>query len=64
MRITIEERVAIFEKKVTNLKRVMQGTRVKKDWRQTFGMSTNDPGFAAMIRLGRVIREQDREDES
>jgi hypothetical protein len=48
MHITIEERVAILE----------------KDWRKTFGMSANDPGFDNMIRLGREIREQDQKDDA
>lgn len=64
MRTTIEERVAILEKELTNLKHIIQGIRVAKDWRKTFGMSANDPGFDAMIRLGQEIRKQDQEDDS
>ena len=59
-----KERVAILEKELTRLKHIIQGTRVEKDWRKTFGMSANDPGFDEMIRLGREIREQDQEDDA
>lgn len=64
MRTTIEERVAILEEELTRLKQIMQGMRVEKDWRQTFGMSANDPGFDDMIRLGREIRARDQEDDA
>jgi hypothetical protein len=63
MSATIEERVASLEKELTRLKHIIQGTRVEKDWRKTFGMSANDPGFDDMIRLGRAIRAQDQEDD-
>jgi hypothetical protein len=62
--VTIGERVATLEKELTTLKQLLQGTRIKKDWRRIFGMSANDPGFDAMICLGREIRAQDQEDES
>ena len=64
MSATIEARVAMLEQELTHLKQRIQGTRVEKDWRTTFGMSTNDPGFDAMIRPGRKIREQDQEDDA
>jgi hypothetical protein len=64
MSTTIEERVAILEKELMRLKEIIQGTRVEQDWRKTFGMSANDPGFDEMIRLGREIRQQDQEDEA
>jgi hypothetical protein len=64
MSTTIEERIAILEKELTCLKQIIQGTRVEKDWRKTFGMSANDPGFDDMIRVGREIREQDQEDDA
>ena len=63
MSTTIEERVAILEQELLRLKHIIQGTRVEKDWRKTFGMSANDSGFDEMIRLGREIRLQDQEDE-
>ena len=64
MNTTIEERVAILENELIRLKEIIQGTRVEKDWRKTFGMSANDPGFDEMICLGREIREQDQEDDA
>ena len=64
MSATIEARVAMLEQELTHLKQRIQGTRVEKDWRTTFGMSANDPGFDAMIRLGRKIREQAQEDDA
>ncbi len=64
MSITIYERVAMLEKELTDLKQLIQGTRVEKDWRKTFGLSANDPGFDDMIRLGRETREQDQEDDA
>ena len=64
MGISIEERVATLEKELNDLKQLIQGTRVEKDWRKTFGLSANDPGFDEMIRLGREIREQDQEDDA
>ena len=63
MTTALEERVAILEQELTKLKHLIQGIRVKKDWRKTFGMSANDPGFDDMIRLGREIRLPDQEDE-
>jgi hypothetical protein len=59
MSTTIEERVATLEKELHDLKQLIQGTLVEKDWRKTFGLSANDPGFEEMIRLGREIREQE-----
>lgn len=64
MSTTIEERVAIIEKELIRLKQIIRGAGVEKDWRKTFGMSANDPGFDEMIRLGREIRAQDQEDEA
>jgi hypothetical protein len=63
MRANLEERVTVLEKELTDLKRTLQHTRIEKDWRKTFAMSANDPGFEEMIRLGRQIREKDQEDD-
>lgn len=62
MRTSLEERVAILEKELSKLKYIFQGPHVEKDWRKTFGMSANDPGFDEMIRLGEEIRKQDQQD--
>lgn len=61
MAVTIEERVAMLEKVLMHLQQLIQDTRVAKDWRKTFGISANDPGFDEMIRLGRDIRAHDQE---
>ncbi len=64
MSTTIEERVTILEKELTDLKQLIQSTHIEKDWRKTFGLSANDSGFDDMIRLGREIRKQDQEDDA
>ncbi len=60
---TLEKRVTELEKELRNLRLVVQGIRQsKKDWQSTIGMSANNPGFEEMVRLGRDIREQEREE--
>ena len=56
--MTLEERVAVLEKELSELKKVL----FEKDWRKTVGMSTDDPDYDEMCRLGREYREQQRED--
>ena len=59
MSISIEERVTILEKELTNLKHLIkEDAPSEKNWRKTFGMSANDPGFDEMIQLGKEVREQ------
>lgn len=60
--MTLEERVAVLEEELSDLKKSLFEKKVEKDWRKTFRMSANDPGFDEMIRLGREYREQQRED--
>jgi len=60
--MTLEERVAVLEDELKQLKEVVLGKKVEKDWRKTVGMSKDDPGFDEMVRLGREYREQQRED--
>ena len=62
MSTSIEKRVAVLEQELTALKKIIQGTRVEKDWRKTVGKSAGDPGFDEMIRLGREFRQENRED--
>jgi hypothetical protein len=59
----LERRMADLEKEMTDLKKTVQAEQ-GKDWRKTFGMSQNDPGFEEMVRLGREIRQQERGDGS
>jgi hypothetical protein len=51
MSTIIEERVATLEKELNDLQQLIQGTRIEKDWRKTFGLSANEPRFDEMIRL-------------
>jgi hypothetical protein len=60
--MTLEERVAILEKELSELKKAFLENKVAKDWRKTVGSAANDPGFDEMVRLGREYREQQRED--
>jgi hypothetical protein len=58
MSAELEQRVACLERELIDLKKFVQGGTAEKDWRTTFGMSRDDPGFEEMVRLGREIREQ------
>jgi hypothetical protein len=53
----LERRVAELEKEMNSLKETVQ-SEWKRDWRKTFGMSKEDPGFDEMVRLGQEIRRQ------
>ena len=59
---TLETRVEALEQEVTVIKAMLAGRQRVKDWRKTFGMSRNDPAFDELVRLGREIREQQREE--
>ena len=61
---TIAERVDALEQEIQGIKSLLQREQTAKDWRKTFGMSQNDPGFEEMIRLGRELREHERKQES
>ena len=62
MSTSIEKRVADLENELNVLKQVVQSARAAKDWRKTVGMSSGDPGFDEMIRLGREFRQEKREE--
>ena len=64
MSTNLEERVATLEKQLIDLKKIVQGKPVERNWQKTVGMSANDPGFQEMLRLGREYREHDRGDDS
>ena len=59
--MTLEQRVAVLEKVVSDLTKTLLAKNVEKDWRNTFGSAANDQGFNEMDRLGREYREQQRE---
>ena len=56
---TIAERVEALEQEIKGIKSLLQQEQTSKDWRKTFGMSRDDPGFEEMIRLGREFRENE-----
>ena len=53
MPTTLKDRVEILERKIEQLS---AAPIRNKDWRRTFGMSADDPGFDEMIELGRKAR--------
>ena len=57
----LEQRVAVLEKKFTDLKNLLQPKPREKDWLRTVGMFADDPHFEEMVRLGREYREQENE---
>jgi hypothetical protein len=61
---TLEERVTVLERQMGIVKQIIERGGSDKDWRNTFGMSADDPGFEEMIRLGRQARLEAREDEA
>jgi hypothetical protein len=65
MAADLEKRVAALEHEISDVKQVLAAAgSSKKNWRQTVGMSKDDPGFGEMIELGRAIREQAKEGDS
>ena len=65
---TVEKRLEIVESELADLKKRVADNEAagarKKDWRRTFGMSSNDPEFEEIVRLGQEYRKAQRwEDE-
>lgn len=60
---TLAQRIEAIERELSDIKAALEKPARTKDWRRTFGMSKNDPGFEEMIRLGREIREAERNEE-
>lgn len=63
MESNLEQRVTVLEQELGLVKQMVHGGRPEKDWRKTFGMSADDPGFKEMVRLGQQAREEAREDD-
>ena len=63
MSAELEQRVTTLENELSEVLQMLGKRRPQKDWRKTVGMSKEDPGFEEMIRLGKEIREQERENE-
>jgi hypothetical protein len=64
MSTDLEQRVNALEHEMADVKQRLANKDVTKDWRRSVGISKDDPGFDEMIRMGREIRQQDREDDS
>lgn len=60
MDATLVKRVENLETEMIGLKANVLRKQPDRDWRSTFGMSPDDPGFEEMIRLGREIRASQR----
>jgi hypothetical protein len=57
--LTIEERVAILEQELSELK-ARRGNGRAKDWRRTVGMFTDNPGMKELFAEAVTLREADR----
>lgn len=62
MSTDLEHRVTTLENEMSDVKQLLAGAGRQKDWRKSVGTSKDDPGFDEMIRLGREIRQQEREE--
>jgi hypothetical protein len=60
---TLAQRIEALERELSEIKAALDKPPRTKDWRRTIGMSKDDPGFEEMIRLGREIREAERNEE-
>ena len=57
MNTSLEERVTALESKVQQLAQAIAPKAIWRDgWESTVGMSANDSGFDAMVRLGAEYR--------
>lgn len=54
---TLEERVALLERELTQVKNQIAATTPAKDWQSTFGAFADDPLFDEIVREGRSYRE-------
>ena len=59
MALSLEERIAVLEREVAELK-ASNGQPGKKDWRRTIGMFTDDPFMKDVFAEAMKIREADR----
>jgi hypothetical protein len=57
--LTIEQRVAVLEQELAELK-ARQGSGRVKDWRRTIGLFTDNPGMKDVFAEAMKIREADR----
>ena len=58
---TIEDRLAVVEREVAELKRRLPAEQLPADWVDAMsGAFADDPEFDEVVRLGREMREADR----
>lgn len=58
--LTLEQRVAVLEKQMAEVKDRNGNVPGKNDWRETVGMFTDDPGMLEIFADAMKIREADR----
>jgi hypothetical protein len=58
-KLTIEQRVAVLEQELSELKARRDNGRVK-DWRRTVGRFTDNPGMKELFAEAMKLREADR----
>jgi hypothetical protein len=59
--MSVEERLAILEQEMAELKRTGRATPTKENWiDKVAGSFEGDPEFDEILRLGKEIRQADR----
>ena len=58
---TLEERVAVLEQTVARLMSQSRDAQTKPDWPGAIGLFGNDPVMQEIDKVGRRIRESDRQ---
>jgi hypothetical protein len=59
--LSLEERVAVLEQQVADLRAVVANGRRPKDWRRTIGMFAGDEVMKRIFDEALKLREQDRQ---
>jgi hypothetical protein len=58
---TVEDRLAVVEREIAELKRRLPAEPLQEDWVDAMsGVFADDPEFDEVVRLGREMREADR----
>lgn len=58
---SLQQRIAVLEKDVAELKRTAVNGAPVKDWRRTIGMFTDDPDMLKILAEALKIRAADRD---
>jgi hypothetical protein len=62
--MTVEQRLAVLEKEMAELKQGLTQTQVKPNWiDRVKGSFKGDPEFGEILRLGKEIRQATNSDE-